>query len=76
MHSLFTEIAIIESEIKRNDYSDNTDFFPYTNYRKLAVNYHESIFKEMAIIESEITKKILFRLCGFLSLHELSQIGR
>ena len=52
MHSLFTEIAIIESEIKRNDYSDYADFFPYTNYRKLAVNYHEAIFKEMAIIES------------------------
>jgi hypothetical protein len=31
MHSLFTEMAIIESEIKRNDYSDYADFFQKGN---------------------------------------------
>ena len=49
----------IQRKNKQRDYSNYADLFPYTNSRKLAVNYRELFFTEMAITLSEITRNII-----------------
>jgi hypothetical protein len=46
----------IQRKNKQRDYSNYADLFPYTNSRKLAVNYRKLFFTEIAIILSEISQ--------------------